>query len=79
MYSNATDPYYFPTEAELFKLSNKILGTNKIWSFAPQRSWFNQDHESKEIKVFYPCGRSRKKWLEEQGLVDFVQKDVRKR
>ena len=41
VYSNATDPYHLPTEAEFFKLFNKILGTNTIWDFALQRSWFN--------------------------------------
>ena len=79
VYSDATDPFYLPTEVELFKVLNKILGTNTIWDFALQRSWFNQDHESKEVKVFCPCRRSHKKWLEEQGLVDFIQKDMRKR
>ena len=29
--------------------------------------------------MFYAYGRSQKKWLEEQGLVDFIQKDMRKR
>ena len=45
---------------------------NTIWDFAIQRSWFNQDYDSKEIKVFCHCGRSHKKWLEEQGLVGFI-------
>ena len=53
-------PYYLPIEAELCKVLNKILGTNTIWNFALQSSWFNQDHEYKEIKVFWPCGRSQK-------------------
>ena len=79
VYSNATDPYYLPIEAELFKVWNKILGTNAIWDFALQRSWFNPDHEYKEFKVFCPCGRSHKKWLEEERLVDFIQKDNKKR
>ena len=29
--------------------------------------------------MFCPCGRSHKKWIEEQGLVKFMQKDMRKR
>ena len=61
----------------MFKLLYKILGTNTIWDFALQWSWFNQDHKSKEIKVFCPWGRSHKKWLEER-LVDFIENDVRK-
>ena len=65
VYSDATDPYYLPTKAEFFKVLNKILGTNTIWDFTLQRSWFNQDYETKEIKVFCPCGISHKKWLEE--------------
>ena len=73
VYSDATDPYYLPTEADLLKALNKILGTNTIWDFALQPSWFNQDHESKKIKVFCPCRRSHKKWLEEQGRIDFFQ------
>ena len=59
-YSDVIDPYYLPTETELFKVSNKILGTNTIWDFALQWSWLDLDHESKEIKVFCPCGRSHK-------------------
>ena len=74
MYSNATDPYYFPTEAESFKVLNNIFGTNTIWDFALQWSWFNQDNESKEFEVFCPCERSHEKWLEEQGLVDLSKK-----
>ena len=58
VFSDATDPYYLPSEAELFKVLNQILGTYTIWDFALQRSWFNQDHESKENKVFCPCGRN---------------------
>ena len=57
----------------------KIKGTNTIWDFALQRSWFNQYHEHKKIKVFCPCGRSRKDWFEDHGLVDFIQTDMRKR
>ena len=26
----------------------------------------------------FPCGRSNKEWLEEEGLVDFIQKDLKK-
>ena len=36
-------------------------------------------NESKEIEVFCCCGRSHKKLLEEQGLLDFIQKDIKKR
>ena len=78
VYSDATDPYYLHTEAELFKVLKKI-GTNTIWGFALQRSWFNRDYESKEFKVIWICGRSHKKWLEEERLVDFVKKDMRTR
>ena len=53
----------------MFKVLNTILGTNTIWDFALQRSWFNQGDESKEIKLFCPCERSHKKWVEEEGLV----------
>ena len=60
VYSNATDPCYLPTEAELFKALNKFLGTNTIQDLALQWSRLNQDHESKEIKVFCPSGRSHK-------------------
>ena len=49
VYSDDTDLYYLPTEAELFKVLNNILGTNTIWDFALQRSWFNQDHKYKEF------------------------------
>ena len=52
VYSDATDPYYLLTAAELLKVLNKTLDTNTIWNFALQQSWFNQDHESKEFKVF---------------------------
>ena len=38
VYSDATDPCHLPTEAELFKVINKILGTNTIWDFAQQWS-----------------------------------------
>ena len=38
VYSNTTDPYYLSTEAELFKVLNKILGINEIWDFALQWS-----------------------------------------
>ena len=30
VYSDAIDPYYLTTEAELLKILNKILGTNTI-------------------------------------------------
>ena len=50
VYFDATDPYYLPTETELFHVFKKILGTNIIRDFALQRSWFNQDDdESKKI------------------------------
>ena len=45
--------------------------------FALQRSWFNQDHKNEEYKVFCPCGRSHKRWLEEELLVDFMKKDMK--
>ena len=61
VYLDATDPYDLLTEAELFKILNKILGTNTIWDFALQRSWFNQDHKDEEYKVYCPCGRSHEK------------------
>ena len=38
VYSDTTDPYYLPTEAELFKVLNKILGISTIWDFALQWS-----------------------------------------
>ena len=47
--------------------------------FALQSSWFNEDHESKELKVFCPCGRSHIEWLEQEGLVDFIKKEIKKR
>ena len=64
LHSDPTDLYYLLTEAELFKVLNKILGTSTIWDFALQWSWFNQDHEYKEYKVYCPCGRSYIEWLE---------------
>ena len=28
--------------------------------------------------MFCPCGRSNKEWLEEEGLVDFIKKNMKK-
>ena len=29
--------------------------------------------------MFCPCGRYNKEWLEEEGLLDFIKKDIKKR
>ena len=42
-----------------------------------KRSWFNRDSEDEEYLVYCPCGRSRKEWLEQEGLVDFIKKDMK--
>ena len=57
MLSDATDPYYLPIEAELFKVLNKLLEKNALWDFPLQRTWFNQDNEFKEYYLFCPCGK----------------------
>ena len=59
----------------MFKVLNKILGTNTIWDFVLQRSGFNQDHELKDLKLFSPCANSHKKGLEEE-IIDFMKKDM---
>ena len=41
VYSDATGPYNLSTEAELFNVLNNSLGTNTIWDFVLQWSWFN--------------------------------------
>ena len=75
VYSNAIDPYNLPTEAELFKVWNKILRNNILWDFALQWSWFYLDDDGfKDISMFCSCGRTYKKWLEEEGLIDFLKK-----
>ena len=63
----------------MFKVLNKILRTCTIWDFALQRSWFNRDHKLEEYNVFCRCGRSHKKWLEEEGLVEFMKKNNKMR
>ena len=74
-HSDATDPYYLPTEAELFKVLNKLLEKNTLWDLSLQRTWFNQDNEFKEYSVFCPCGKYNDKWLKEEEIYDFVRKD----
>ena len=61
----------------MFKVLNKILGTCTICDFALQRSWFNRKDNDEEYKVYCPCGRSHKEWLEQEGLVDFIKNDMR--
>ena len=47
--------------------------------FYTTRSWFSPDHEDEEFKVYYPCGRSHEEWLEQEELVEFMQKDIKMR
>ena len=79
VYSDATDPYYFQTEAKLVKVLNKILGIRTIWDFTLQLSWSKRDHKDEEYKMFCPCGRSHIEWLEQEGFVEFMQKDIKMR
>ena len=78
VYSDATDPYYLPTEREMFKVLNKISGTCTIWDFTLKQFWFNQEDKDEEYMVYCPFGRSHKEWLEQEGLVEFMKKDINK-
>ena len=48
VYSDATDPCYLSTEAELFKVLNKILGTNTIWGIV-----LTQIMNIKKLRFFF--------------------------
>ena len=65
-----TVSYYLPTEKELFKVST-------IWDFVLQQSWFKQKHKYKEYTVYCPRGRSHREWLEQEGIVEFMKKDIK--
>ena len=47
--------------------------------FCTAWSWDNQDDDQSNEKVFCQCGKSHKKWLEEEGLIGFIKKDTKKR
>ena len=36
-----------------------------------------QDHEDEKYQVYCPCGRPHKECLEQEGLVEFMQKDMK--
>ena len=74
--SDKTDPYYLPTDAELFKVLNRLLEKNTLWDFPLQRTWFHQDNEFKEYTLFCPCSKINNKWLKQEGIHDFVRKKI---